>query len=399
MPLTPNNETLRLDAENQKDTIKKASKRFHKSFKEQFVEINAICEVGRFVFPIFSVCLGVFFIAYFIENTLPFIYACFALALIFLIFIELSKYYLIKTTLEVYFSGKGLMKWLIISSVLVHCASIFLSVYGSKELYEKTDRKTVNLEAKFNREKDSLNYQFDSRVSIIQSEIDSLKRSKKVTDWNFELIRSGNENVQTLENTRRLQLSELKTEHEKVKSVFIQKSGFNIIFMIVLALFIEILIIVCNVFILYYDYKIEKTKEILLQDTGILECNNLQKQFSDLQTYLSVFANVHGAIQAPQKSLNKSANEIGFKIAQPVDKSSTYADKLNNHFELVSVLLQPQICENENISNATYRDIIRPQIEHLNSKSDALCRNLFNIIKTVGVENISIENNQIIIRK
>lgn len=386
-------ENILIQQAEEAEKITSASNRFHKSYKDQFAGLYNISLFGRFFFPILSILLGVTCIAYLIQNALPFIYACFALAGIILIVIEYAKYWSLTSIFEIKYSGSKKISGLIIFSICLHIGSILLSVLGAKELYERTDTKTMSIIDTYKVLKDSVNVNFDTKVSIIKSEIDTLKLKAR-RQWNgintpeqYRIITQLNSQIETLENNRTNVLSELKKEEKDNVNTSAAKSGFNIIFFMVLAFCIEIFIVLVNFFIVHYDYKIEKTKEILLQNLQIPDVSNMKKQFANYQTLLMSLQEK----EAP-KMLNKSAkNEIAFSV-QSIENVNSYnvsdrLKKLSENSEIVKLIYENKMQNNDRLSNYEIK-ILQENIKSDIASSSTHIRNIFNIIKAVGDEKV-----------
>ena len=445
------NKSLDTQKEKQKaaqEQIKAAKNRFHKSFKEQFKRIYFLSHFGRFFFPIFSVGLGLTFISYLINTSIGNLYISFAVAFVLLAVWELAKADFLINLLEIYFSNKGIAWVLLVVTFVFQASSFSISILGARELYERTDKKTAQIQDFYKIQSDSITAKFNVAIDRNEKEISELKQKAR-GQWNGintpeqnNIINQLRETNERTEASKQKALDELKTERSTVTNEATKKAGFNIVLFMIISFFIECLICLSGSFVIYYDMRIEKDcQEIeaeifepisvhasqltkLMNHWGmfignLVEQGNLQESFQTTKQEKFLPINqteVKEAVQEKRKAgfvfgqtpIAKKAENVHTNVHTDMHTknavSTVYTGhsedsilnsirKLEDHRKIVFVLKNELPEKAENITNEILRDRILPNLRNVKFKSPALIRNIYDIMVGVGIDRINIDEN------
>jgi hypothetical protein len=257
-----------------KNEIHQAKSKFEtKPFVLEYWKLKTFVVYFSPLLSLFSIITAFGFLYYQLADNLHFVVAG-GLALVLLLVLELLKIELSSLFFKRIFQNFniGSTYGLGLITLLLFALSVFTSVNGAREIFNRFEYSIQKLETMQAMQKDSL-YRFYEQK--IQNEKQALNDFKNSVSWNGKINISDKTVAQTqlsytakidsLENEKRTQLLHLlKTSKNDLATIQI-KNEFNVGFWLSISGLIEILIIVSSWFRNWYIYNVCQESELLTQ--------------------------------------------------------------------------------------------------------------------------------------
>jgi len=248
-----------------------------KTVVKEFHSLKKVIAASRWVFALFSIVTGAVFLSSQISLFLPF-YASISFGVVIVIGLEVLKHNLGKSALARILPKKMDFVGFFLLVFLLFCVSIsvFLSVNGAKEAYLQLDNRNEILESQFKAKKDSLNQKhqserkrleaaqerfFDANQVYVNKQTGNVLRYNATTEYNrFSDL------IYNAEETKRKELEKMSTQFEENKNKLLSKANFNLNFWIVSSIAVELLILLCMYFVIWYYFQIYIEGQYLVPD-------------------------------------------------------------------------------------------------------------------------------------
>jgi hypothetical protein len=313
------------DQEKFRAVVSDAKARFEvKPFVQENYNLKKIVSLLRPVLSVFSIITGFGFLAYQFANALNFFVSA-VFAVVLLVFLELLKGEFSQLAFKRFFvksNNSGLNYSLLFFALVFFALSVFLSVNGVKELYKQLDKSEIDFKANHQVQKDSLIKSFDSRI---EAEKTALLVFKNSVSWQGKInitdktvansIASYTAKIDSLEADKRQAITGFTNLSDKELNNLEAKNGFNLSFWFWLSLGIELLIILCLWFDVWFAYRTAKEAELF----GGHYFDNYK---FDVSAALQSFVRFTNTYQAPtllESSENSNKNLVTAKTETPSD--------------------------------------------------------------------------------
>jgi hypothetical protein len=169
--------------------------------------------------------------------------------------------------------------------------SIFFSVNGAKELYMQMDTQMELYHTDTEAQKENIKAEYQHKI---RTEKNALEEFKESVSWLGKInlqnktiaqtLASHTARIDSLEAQQARQLQAINTQSQQDIRELEDTTGFNITFWIGLSIGNELLLLVCLVFPVYYQFKTASESEIFTQLTPSLNVNS-----HDLKRFISNF--------------------------------------------------------------------------------------------------------------
>jgi nitrate reductase NapE component len=257
-----------------------------KPFVVEWYKVKQLAYILHPFLSVFSVVTGFGFLFYQFAGNLN-LYLSAGLSLGLLIFLELLKSEVCKLSFHRFYlwGNSGVNFGLLLFALVFVGLSVFLSVFGAKELYKQLDKSESQLEASHKANRDSIALYYDTRI---QAEKQSLSAFKSSVNWQGKInvsdktvsttIQSHTAKIDSLEADKRRNLASSLTIGGAKLSALKTDNQFSASFWFGLSLFVEGLIVLSVWFLVWYDWKVSKESELFGSHGQVIETdlNSLQ---------------------------------------------------------------------------------------------------------------------------
>ena len=324
--------------------IEKANEAFEvKPFVQEFLKLKKLVAVLRPSLSVFSIVTGFGFL-YYQFCTYINIYIAVVLSLILLVGIELIKAELSTLAFKrAYIRTNGLSFALALFALAFFGLSVFLSVNGAKEIYKQLDTKTNTHQTATYQKTDSIRSYFDNQIGTERKALEDFKQS---VSWNGKInindkavansITSHQTRIDNLLNEKSKTLASGEAVASGELSAIQQKTGFEIEFWFWLSLCIELSILLCLWFLVFFAFR--TANESAIFDT--VPTDTLTNQLSNFLSLVSAnpmqSVSSVSAVSSPYNSLvsesltrpeKQAKKETDRDFAQSVGKKKSRASQ------------------------------------------------------------------------
>lgn len=229
------------------------------------------------VFPALFKAISINLVDGFWGTTLAFLFTN-----VFLVIFEIIKRYLVKNFSSDFVANKkklsaGILGWFTVSVAII-ILSFYLSLVGSKNLATTSGFKNTVAEAQITNVQDSLLFVFENKKQIYSEDNESLRKvnidlRQKLAqtplnyvtarkeyqtniDKNISIINNNQIEIEKLDKQLQLNITELKSDLNSTKIDNRDEDSKNIILFIIIAIFIELIIIGGVYFREWYEYSL-----------------------------------------------------------------------------------------------------------------------------------------------
>lgn len=291
---------------------------------------------------------------------------------IFLIIFEIIKRYLVKNFSSDYVANKkkinaGIIGWFIFSLGIV-LLSFYLSVVGSKNLATTSIKKNVDVETKVNIQADSLTIVYENKKKIYEQDNESLRKINNdlrktlaetplnyITarrdyqnniDKNNEIIENNLNEIDKIDEQLKLRVIGLEKNLVKEKDNNKTEDTKNIVLFVIIAIFVEIIIVGGVYFREWYEYNLY-----------LLNQQKYDKIYLKKDRYRSLIMYIYG----------DGKSNIGDKVISGLELKEMVAEKTNipNSNKIVDEFLHEMdrlgifnTVGKRRFINATYQDAL-----------------------------------------
>ncbi len=270
-------------------TTDKALKQAHdlfgvKSFADEFAGLKTACKWLSWPLSLISIVTGYGFLYYRFEGSLGASLAV-VVSLIILVSVELLKKYIGALAFTNFYKDKGMFTAaLTLFTAALMVLSIYMSVLGAEELIYKTSDKIERIEANYLIERDSIHNHF---TTLIEAEKKALEAYTKSVSWKGQVdvsnkatqsaILRHNQRIQSLESESLKILEISRINKENTRSTTTQEVNKDAGIFMALAGIVEIAIMLCVWFVIYYYYivRMEAEKELWEATNGTMRTINV----------------------------------------------------------------------------------------------------------------------------
>ncbi|MDX1902913.1 MAG: hypothetical protein SFU27_02045 [Thermonemataceae bacterium] len=302
------------ESEKLKNEIEKAKEHFElKPFVKEYWKLKLFVLVCAPLLSFFSIVCAFGFLYYqFATNLHWVVSAVFAVAL--LIILELVKLEVIGKVFKRFFVGSlnGLTYGLLFFALSVFALSAFTSVEGAKEIYKHLDSSEIDLKALQAIKMDSIDKTFTKRIEAEKQALNDFKQS---VSWQGKInindvtvaktIQSFTSKIDSLEKDKRIITQANQTQTQSQLSELQKANGFNIVFWLSVSGIIEVLILLCSFFKVWYWFGVVKENELFSGEAP----NASGFGFQDLQG-LGNLISLHAPQYLPMMQQNLGVNSI-----------------------------------------------------------------------------------------
>ena len=291
--------------------INEANKRFgFKTTIDELKDLFTTTKLLRWFFALFSIVTGASML-FFKLDFMPSIIA-YPLSIILLISIELLKHQT-GTIVSTKLMAKEVNILVVLTSIIVvalFSSSVFMSVNGTKELINRIDTSISDYKSTHRTQSDSLDKYYTNQIEQLKSdknhfvEFNKVYVNKKIGSvLRYEATKTANQfesRIEKLENEKSQKALNLLRNQENVILGLSKNQEFDLVFWVVLSVSVEILIILCIIFISYYQFQVYSEE-------------NLINPSYDLQSVIQYVVSCLGTTTAPAKIPENLGTNIGFQ--------------------------------------------------------------------------------------
>jgi hypothetical protein len=306
------------------EKVEKARQRFR--FKPYHVRYSALltsAKIARVVLPALSIATGCLFLAETLGTALP-VWLAVALSVACVSLLEVVKGNILTLSFEGIVTSSKAGFGLLVVSVLIAGGSVFLSVSGVKVLHQRLDTSTSDLQTVHGLNSDSLKAHYSEQIQAVDRRIQAIEQHKGKR-WGGLLSASENKQIlayqsqiEALRTEQAEQLTALQAEQFTERNRTTEQARFNGAMFVALAVSVELLILLCGWFVVYFDFMTLKESERLQV------AQKFSLSIDDLQTMLSSYS-VGQSVTAMQTI--EAKNQIGFKAGATGAKMPVESDK------------------------------------------------------------------------
>lgn len=326
--LTKNPISSLLEQETLVNRVNDAQNRFRfKPFFEKYRGLNILSKILQYLLPVFSIATGTLFLSTILQDIIPVFYIAVIFSVVLIIFLEYSKNYILDIAFTDCYAGlKNYSSFLI---ALVLCVlSGFVSLNGVKELHSKMDTQIRDLDVNQSDAKDSLVNYYDSQIKESKKRLVSIPTAvtwqKSVDDANSKQVQNLSDEITMLQRQKADDISSINTLHANQKGSTLQASGFNLSIVIVIICLVELIILIANWFVIFYDYQTAKQAQILTKNQNIISIDS-----DNFKEVVSKFILTGGLSIAPTYETHSKQNIIGFGSLNSI-KTETHEKPQNS---------------------------------------------------------------------
>jgi hypothetical protein len=304
------------------EKIVKAKYRFRfKPFFEKYTGVNVSAKILIWLLPLVSITTGLVFLGAMLQNIVPNLYLSYIFAGTLIALLEYAKSYLLGISFTDFYAGLKSYGALAVA-LLLTCISAYTSLQGVKEIHKQMDKSLIHLEDNQVSQADSLRTYFDKQLSSTKNDLAGFKASitwKGKIDMynkaNANTIQDYSQQITQLQQDKAKTLTELTRLHQKQTSATEQATGFNLVVVICIIAIIEILILIANWFVVFYDYMTAKQAEVLQgsKNSIYLDIDSLQESFLSFMQATGLNANMTNPSSPSSPPISPKPFSIGFQ--------------------------------------------------------------------------------------
>tara|TARA_Y100001956_G_C4127948_1_gene191409 strand:+ start:3508 stop:4656 length:1149 start_codon:yes stop_codon:yes gene_type:complete len=299
------------------EKLKKAESNFaFKTFTEQFSKLEQALKYGRTIFHLFSILTAFTFLFLLFESFLNSFVISGMLAGSILIFWEYSKSNILQNTFYSYYRNSKIPFALSIVSLVMLSGSVFTSLQGAKEYFQKNHNKTEDFQEHITIKVDSLNNLYAIKIENTESDLNKFKDQVtylgKIDISNKSVAKTidrYNQEILLLKKEREISLKQLSESLNNDLKKVSSQSEFNLIAFICLSGINELLIVICSWFLVYFEFRLFKESEVFKphEQNYTFSTASLNK-FAELV----LMNNQHNLIEA-NHNIEEPTKSIGFQ--------------------------------------------------------------------------------------
>jgi len=341
--------------ENARRQLSKAEKRFTpKGFYQQYKALQQIAHLSRCSLPLLSIATGCFALSTILQPYMP-LYFGLALAALLLGLWERVKSLVVVRSCELfYLKSSGLPIILLMVALIFASGSAALSLMGSNELAESMDSTQATIDQQFEAEQDSLLSFYGHEIAKAKSIADDYFHANSyrgVITWTKdgsiaehyrELSQVANQLVQQEQQA----LSNLRRKWEQTLAAGQRDYQKITVSFLVLVALIEVLIILANWFVVYFDYRIYREHEVITEADHrqlMLSASQIREFFQahilpNLQQRPTVYASSDHAPAIGFKSGNEASSKHEKNLREQENKALSASSDLSNEAALIAAI-------------------------------------------------------------
>lgn len=302
------------EADRLKSEIEKAKEHFElKPFVKEWYKFKVFVLVFAPILSFFSIVCAFGFLYYQFATNLHWVVSA-VFALVLLVGLELSKIEILAITFKRLFVGSlGSFTYpLLFFGFVLVALSAFTSVEGAKEIYKHLDSSEIDLKALQGAKMDSIDKVFAQRIAAEKQALNDFKNS---VSWQGKInindvtvaktIQSFTSKIDSLEKDRRFIHGTNQAETQSQLSELKKNNGFNIVFWLSVSGIIEVLILLCIFFKVWYWFGVVKENELFSGESPTASGFG----FQDLQS-LGNLMSLHAPQYLPVMQQNLGVNSI-----------------------------------------------------------------------------------------
>ncbi|GAA4824742.1 hypothetical protein [Algivirga pacifica] len=301
--------------------VELANDRFaFKPFAVRFRKLKLYAIIGRLLLPVISIATGMTFMSSLLHGIVPHTLAAVFSGGLLLALMEGMKADTLKIGFEGLYGGRKWVATLLLAGVLMSGLSIYVSVNGAKELYYLMDDKEAMVTNTYQQEMDSVRTHYVAATQEIESKIEEINQRQYQRPNQFlyaserKAILNYQEQLLGVAAEKATAEQELKASFKEQKGEIIADTSFNAFRFAVLAGLIDLLIILSNWFLVYFDYQVVMENDALRK----IEATEKRHKLSEYTTRYelpkqSLLRQKTENIPQPTKEEEEAPRVIGFQ--------------------------------------------------------------------------------------
>lgn len=311
-------------SKNRATLIQSANEQF--GFKTTLDELYSLFQFTKFfrwIIPLFSIITGASFLYYLLIDIIhPLV--SFVVSGLLLTAIEIPKHKIGKIALtRIYSNSRSFITFIFVFTFMGFISiSVFMSLQGVKELHNRLDDTVVNFELHRSKQKDSLNTFYQNEIKALKTAkndyISSVSWQGKIdihNSTNKQVIANYDERIKTKEGEMASVLLEFKQQSNKLRNLIQSKNTFNSVMWLSISGIVELMIVLCVLFEVYYMYRVFQEEQIINSDNGY--------DIGQIASYI-----VNRDVPVTIAAKHEQKQEIGFK--PKTDKYQEVVSDLKN---------------------------------------------------------------------
>ncbi len=245
------------------DQIALAQEKFaFKPYVQRWYTLQKYLPLVRWLLALFSILTGFAFLFYHLGVAFHFLVSALLSAGI-LVVLELCKSQFWEEAFTELYTHRRL-SLLALLALITLGLSVFLSLHGAKQLYEVLDQSLTLEQQTFQQKRDSLAQHFDQRIQNEKAELAAFQESVswqgKINVENStiqQVINLYTTQLDSLASQKQTALTDLKIAHQQALLSLQSDRQFDLWFWLSLSLAVELGVIACLWFRIYYQYRVQ----------------------------------------------------------------------------------------------------------------------------------------------
>ncbi len=271
-------------------TTKATERLSPKPFAEEFSGLKNIAFALLYGLSIVSIVTAISFFYFKLVENIG-VYPAIGLSILILTGLELLKNALFELAFErTYIYGLGQWQFILFfSAFLMLGGSVYTSLQGAKEAYISLDKTQASQDITHSKKTDSLRTVFQKRIEQERADLNGFRKSVtwqgQINIYDANVVKNINayqDRIDGFEKEKGRLLHQTSKTHDTQREETAQTAGFNIGFWVTFAGITEVLIVLCNWFLVWYDHQTKQEPELL---TGQIPLQNI---FKNLQAFAPI---------------------------------------------------------------------------------------------------------------
>lgn len=365
-----------------KSKIEKAKDTFReKSYLEQYKSLQSVVIAICGGLPLLSIVTGSFYLYSVMKSMLPHWSICILFSLVLLFMLEAIKGMVMRSMFIEYYKGSKPFAMAVLALALVG-GSMFTSVKGAENFYEKTERSTDYLSTFRMLQSDSVTRHYDSLITLERVALASFKKS---ISWKGKIdlsnkttkavIANHSNEIQALRDSKKAELGKIESEGQKVIDANKETVQEKLVYFLVIVCGFEIAILLCNWYLVYFQYRVSQEIDLV---EGTLLKKTVQVNHEDIGSIATMaVSQVIASLNQHDTGLNPSLNDgsnvrkIGFKpslnnddikdlASIEINRMHKFIDKYSHVVDCIeSGLNESETLQQTSVSRSTFYNVKR----------------------------------------
>jgi len=336
-------------SEKVQNDVEKARERFEeKSYYHEWKGIKTMAQTFAAIMPTVSLITGILYVADLLGMLVPYSIAL-VLGFVLISGWEIGKSKLLSLCFTLVYKRSKAFLGLSLVCILFSIVSAYTSIEGANTAFSKVNNEVQMIEYDQAKQTAALSANYDSLIAIE----DSSKRAYVLSvSWKGKIninnkttkgvIASHTEEIKRLREEKNDKLSKQETMFDKLKGDAKDSSGYKLAYVLVFVAIIELLIIACNWFPVYFEYRVNSQRETIednLNGQQITITPDKLATFvsSHLMPQYAMFANSSASsnLGSNQGSSGSNRPSIGFPSSSPNGSSNLGSNPSNSSYDAI----------------------------------------------------------------